>query len=447
MASSRIRRGGIFLKLFAGLWTTFVAIALSVYIFSTSHQQLPRHYGQLDPTPFAARAVGTALAVFDVGGEEALVRWLSDKRTNFRPEVFAISDSGEELIGRTVPEKALAQVRDTPGKSVTSLRVGERTLRLFAVRTDIPPRRKDLLSAFWRTPFWIQVLIALIATCLVAGLLAWSFSRPIRQLDWAMKRAAEGDLNVRISSQVRHHYDEISELAERYDEMAEKINGLIARQKRLFHDVSHELRSPLARIEVAIGLADQNPDRREECLRRIEREVGTLDSLVEELLTYARLDDNAPLTFERMDIAPVLEAVAENAAFEGSARNVSVRLESGGPAEVSIHVDSIARAVENLVRNALRFSPDGGTVSIEASRSARALNIVISDEGPGMPAEVMEKVFLPFVRGSDQKTGSGFGLGMAIAKRAVERNGGSIRAENRRPHGLRIVITLPLSGS
>jgi two-component system OmpR family sensor kinase len=330
-----------------------------------------------------------------------------------------------------------------PQGAVVTVNIASGPLTFLAVRTDRPPR--NLFFDFWRAPLWIRTLIIVLATTLVASLLAWYFSRPIKKLEWAMRKASQGDLNVRIAAEVGHSHDEIGQLAEGYDHMAEQINRLIARQKRLFHDVSHELRSPLARVEVALALAEKNPERRDELVKRIEREVTTLDALVEELLTYARLDDNAPMKLEPTAIAPLLEAITENAQFEGEAKGIRLSLPPVPDCTVNANVDQLGRAIENIVRNALRFTPSGGTVTISTLRRGKALEITVTDQGPGMSAAEIENMFQPFVRGSDQATGSGFGLGLAIAKRAVERHGGTISASNVEPHGLSMTVRLPVS--
>ena len=444
---SFLRQGGTFLQLFVGLWIALAAIGLLVWFASKSYQQVPSSFGDIEAGPGTQRAVHTAVAIWHWNGDAALIRWLCDPQSNQRPEVFVVDETGREVSGRKVPEKAMQTLAERPHHRWVQRPcpggIGCRDLRFFAVRTDLPPR--NLFSAFWHTPLWMHLLFAFLATSLAAGLLAWNFSRPIKKLDWAMRRAAEGDLAVRIAPTIGHRYDEIGELAQRYDAMAEKITGLLARQKRLFHDVSHELRSPLARMEVAVALAAKNPERSEEFLKRIEKDVHTLDALVDELLTYARLDDNAPMNFEDTDAVLLLEDIVDNARFEGSAKKIDVTLRSPSHAVLLLHTDSFARAVENILRNALRYTPEGGAVAVEAKTTADAFTISITDQGPGMNPEELEKLFLPFVRGSTEATGTGFGLGLAIAKRAVERHGGTLTAVNVAPHGLKMTIRLPIS--
>ncbi len=446
MSNRRHYPGGIFIELFVGIWLVLILIGASVWAIGEKYQQVPRNFGHVDSSSRAMRAVRLSTNLARWHGEESLKKFLLDPQVNQRPEVFVVDDSGREITGRKVPETAMQDFANgrPHHHSYVRLVTPRGPLTFFAVRTDRPPR--NLFFDFWFAPLWIRALVIILATTLVSSLLAWYFSRPIKKLEWAMRRASQGDLNVRIASEVGHRHDEIGQLAAGYDNMAEHINSLIARQKRLFHDVSHELRSPLARVEVALALAEKNPERREELMKRIEREVSTLDSLVEELLTYARLDDNAPMKLEPTDVSPILEAIAENAQFEGEARKVRIELQNNSHGLVNANVDQLGRAIENIVRNALRFTPEGGKICISAFNSGKDLVLSVTDQGPGMSDQEIENMFQPFVRGSDQATGSGFGLGLAIAKRAVERHGGSITAANARPHGLCMTVRLPALG-
>ena len=444
MSSRRHHPGGIFIELFVGIWLVLLIIGASVWVIGENYQQFPRNFGHIDSSRRGLRALHLASNLARWHGEESLKRFLLDPQINQRPEVFVLNASGAEITNRTIPQTALEDLRGAVLQgAVVTVNIASGPLTFLAVRTDRPPR--NLFFDFWRAPLWIRTLIIVLATTLVASLLAWYFSRPIKKLEWAMRKASQGDLNVRIAAEVGHSHDEIGQLAEGYDHMAEQINRLIARQKRLFHDVSHELRSPLARVEVALALAEKNPERRDELVKRIEREVTTLDALVEELLTYARLDDNAPMKLEPTAIAPLLEAITENAQFEGEAKGIRLSLPPVPDCTVNANVDQLGRAIENIVRNALRFTPSGGTVTISTLRRGKALEITVTDQGPGMSAAEIENMFQPFVRGSDQATGSGFGLGLAIAKRAVERHGGTISASNVEPHGLSMTVRLPVS--
>ncbi len=463
--SVNLRVSGIFWKFFAGFWITIIAVTGLAWTISADWQDVPQNYGSIERGPGAAKAVSTAVGMIRWGGQEALANWLKDPELNRRPEVFVVDRNGNEITGRKIPDSAIQELAEStaraqeeqmsehgrgmrhgrmhmsiPGVAMTRVQ-GLGMVQVFAVRTDVPKR--PLIATLWRTPWWVFLGLMFVVTSLVSWLLASRYSKPVRKLNWAMERAAAGDFSTRIAKDVGNDYDEIGALARHYDDMAERINGLLARQKRLFHDVSHELRSPLARIDVAIALAQKSPERSREVLERIEREVETLDHLVDELLTYARLDDNAPMEFEPTDIVGLLETVVDDADFEGSAKGVHVTLTAPDKAVVNTHIESLLRAVENLIRNALRFSQEGQTVAVTVTAQDKKLLITVTDSGPGMKPEELKQLFDPFVRGKDQATGNGFGLGLAIAKRAVERHGGTLTAVNMEPHGLQMRIELP----
>ena len=451
--------GGIFLKFFLGLWIAILLVAGLAWTLSADRRDAPQNYGSIERGPGVCRAIDVARNMERWGGTEAMLNWLRDSSSNTKPEVFVLDYRGQEISGRTVPAMALEELRSMDPRTflrghrhrhcgrigvVVAQVEGFGECTFFTVRTDPPPPRPGL-GALWRLPLWVWIVMLAVVTILVSGALAWNQARPVRKLHWAMQKAAEGDLDVRIAGEVGNRHDEIGALARQFDEMAERITGLLKRQKRLFHDVSHELRSPLARISIAIALAQKNPQKTDELLERIERDVQSLDALVDELLTYARLDDNAPMNFEVLNIVPLIEGVVDDANFEGSAKGVSVLFAAPQECIISAHVDTLLRAVENLIRNAIRYSPTQSAIDVNLTTTQGKAIITVADHGPGMPEDEIERMFDPFVRGKNQATGNGFGLGLAIAKRAVERHGGTLSAANRPEGGLMMTITLPLA--
>jgi two-component system OmpR family sensor kinase len=231
--------------------------------------------------------------------------------------------------------------------------------------------------------------------------------------------------------------------------MVQQVQAMIASQRRLFHDVSHELRSPLARMEAAVGLARQSPERIEASLERIERESRRLDALVGEVLTLARLDsgvdDEAPLP---TDLAALLATVVDDARFEGERTGVSVSYAAPESVPMRARGDDLLRAFDNVVRNALRFAPAGSTIDIvlRVTGDGKHAILTVDDKGPGLGPDQLDSVFHRFVRADGGTSGTGFGLGLAIAERAVRAHDGSIEASNREGGGLRMAITLPLQG-
>ena len=238
---------GIFIRFFAGIWLTLLFVGALVWGASSFFTEAPSNYGSFEHSPAAERAIGTALGIARWGGEDALITWLKDPEVNTRPEVFVVDPSGHEISGRSIPQKAAELLAHSgPQEGVYTMRGHGRHMRpfqgyrFFAVRTDIPPSPIRLIM--WKMPWWGWALIAALISVFVAGSVAWTSTRPIKKLQWAMQKASQGVFDVRIANEVGHEHDEIGELARQFDAMAERIHGLFERQKRLFHDVSHELR-------------------------------------------------------------------------------------------------------------------------------------------------------------------------------------------------------------
>ena len=295
-------------------------------------------------------------------------------------------------------------------------------------------------------PLSLTLLAGGLVSLLFAAALAWYFARPIRSLRQAFDQAANGQLGTRIGPQLAGRRDELADLGRDFDRMAGQLQQLLDGQRRLLHDVSHELRSPLARLQAATDLLAQQPERAAEFIERIERESGRMDRLVGELLTLARLDAGiAPRQRERVDLAELVANVAEDAAFEGQQRGCRIVTEGDSGAVLHGDRELLHRALENVVRNALRHSPDGGTVLITSRAGSQPgwLEIRVDDEGPGVPEAELEQIFAPFVRSAGAQSQAGYGLGLAITSRVMRLHGGQAGAENRAGGGLSVRLTLP----
>lgn len=288
--------------------------------------------------------------------------------------------------------------------------------------------------------------MGLVASVGFSALLAWYLSTPIRNLRWAFGAVASGRLETRVGPLMGARRDEIADLGGDFDRMARQIESLIGAQSRLLHDVSHELRSPLARLQAAIGLARQDPARLEATLDRIEREAVRLDELVGQLLTIARLDAGTrDVRHERVELVDLAASIADDARFEALANGRELAFEGQGDAEAEVRVELIQRAFENIIRNGVKFTAEGTSVEVSATATAGAFVLRVADRGPGVPAADLEAIFEPFYRGQNGHAAEGFGLGLAIARRAVEAHGGRIRASNREGGGLLMEIVLPLA--
>jgi len=290
------------------------------------------------------------------------------------------------------------------------------------------------------------VLAGLIASLLCAAGLAWYFAKPIRHLRRAFAKATEGDLDTRVGSAMGGRRDELADLGYDFDHMTERLQALMAGQKRLLHDVSHELRSPLARLQAAIGLARQQPARVADTLDRIEREGERMNGLIGELLTLSRLEAGVPGPVEKVDLGEMLADIVEDGRFEGEPRQVGIDFAVSGSLFVQANPELLHRAIENIVRNALRFSPSGSSVQIEAKPEAGGkIHLQIADHGEGVPEAELEAIFTPFYRGQNVATGDGYGLGLAIARQVISTVNGKIAAKMKSDGstGLLMDIVLP----
>ena len=296
----------------------------------------------------------------------------------------------------------------------------------------------------------IPVLVATLISGLVCFLLARYLTTPIQRLSRATHQYASGDLDLRVEPAMKGRKDEIADLASDFDHMAERLQLLIGSQKQLLSDVSHELRSPLARLQVALGLARQRePGNESPELDRIEIEAERLNELIEQLLSLSRLESSSvPTNTESVDVDQLLLDVIENANYEAESRNCKVQLLESIPASIEANEALLRSAIENVVRNAVIYTEENSEIEISMyidSADPSWLSIKVRDHGPGIPDKMLENIFEPFVRVSEarDRQSGGYGLGLAIVERAIRLHDGEITASNQSDGGLCIHIRLP----
>ncbi|WP_210639495.1 ATP-binding protein [Pseudomonas sp. Tri1] len=291
---------------------------------------------------------------------------------------------------------------------------------------------------------WTPLIIGTVMSALFSGYMAFYLAWPLAYLRRAMSDVAQGRFETRVKPMMGARRDEIVDLAGDCDRMANQLKLLVEAQQHLLHDISHELRSPLTRMQAAIGLLQQDPARLE-MVERIDRESVRMDILIEALLTLARLQGR-PESIERepIDIVELLSVIVEDARFEAQMKGCQVSLQAC-PAFVSrVSGELLYRCFENVIRNAVRYTRPGSTVVVvaETTTEAGCLTVRISDQGPGVENDRLQDIFHPFERGLNDSS-AGFGLGLAIASRAVEIHGGTIMARNEPAGGLTVEISLP----
>jgi signal transduction histidine kinase len=295
----------------------------------------------------------------------------------------------------------------------------------------------------------VPLVSGAIVILLTGLLLAWYLTGPLRHLAWAFREMQAGRLETRVSPLMGSRRDEIADLAHDFDRMAARLEQLTASRQVLLHDISHELRSPLGRMQAAIGLMRQAPDRLDEMMGRVEREADRMDALIEQLLTLHRLESAPVRDAERarVDLVELLESIVEDANFEAQTKGATVELAADTRFVTDVNGELIYRAFENVVRNAVKYTAEGTTVSVHAGTrdGGRTLSVNVRDRGPGVPAHRLQAIFEPFVRVEGSEHVRGVGLGLAIAQRAIALHGGQIVAHARDGGGLGVEMLLPRS--
>ncbi len=424
---------------------------------------------RVDTGPVAELMVDSVAATLKQGGSNA-VRELVGENTS--QTIYVLDAHGQDILGRKVTPELQFQAEQLlsmdAGRSVVRRLAapdGSHYLVFVKWRDHRPPGAGGGVIGMiehmgpppdsplnFRPPhhFWplIPIVFALLASLLFAALLAWYFARPIRALHDAFEAASAGDFTPRFNPVPGIGSDELDDLGRDFDRMSAQLEALLDGQRRLLHDVSHELRSPLARLQAAIGLAHQQPDKVGSSLERIERESVRKDKLVGELLTLARLEASAALPMrEPIALMDLIDEVVSDARFEAQQAGRTIKV--SGLAVVSVRgaPDLLWRALENVVRNAIKHSPQGEQVDIEiAAADASHVTITVQDRGPGVPEADLQAIFAPFFRSNATANDvDGHGLGLAIARRVVLAHGGAIAAHNRADGGLSVQLTLPVA--
>lgn len=445
--------GRLFWKFLIAFWLALLLAGAVVGTTVWLHQRAQEQAAErLATGPRDALLVRIAALTLRHGGVDALRSLLEEWRDERGVPVLAVDDSGRELLRRPFGPEALAGARELAQSDVrprvarqVSASDGSQYLLFVLAREGTVPHRHHPPQP---PPFAFLLLGGLLGSLAFSALLAWYLSRPIRNLSWALRQIEEGRLETRVRPLMGRRRDEISDLGADFDRMAGQIEALVGAQKRLLHDVSHELRSPLARLQVAVGLARQQPAKLDQYLERIERESQRLDQLVGEVLTLARLESGMVQgRWEEIDLGDLLAGVVEDACFEAEAegRRIGLVNEAEGRDRLHGQAELLHRAIENIIRNALRHTPEGGAVEVALREGGLGLRLTVDDHGPGLPEAELAAIFKPFRRGVHEQEGNGYGLGLAIAQRAIEAHGGVIQVVNRPEGGLQVIIDLPAS--
>jgi len=449
----------LFWKIFVSFWLSLILFS-GLTLWSTSHylDNVRSRTHSVQPRQHVIHHIEHAQTIATQQGLDGLRKWLTKLDKQEAIPYLLIDEKGNDLINRPVPLRIQRRIK----KHEQRLHDDEhehRDLRPHQRPIIINGQRYRLIADFQSITLGrvlqrprviaIPLFIAMLISGIVCLMLARYLTSPISKLRKATNKLAAGDLTQRVSPLLGSRKDEIVDLANDFDHMAEKIQNLVTSHKQLLRDASHELRSPLARLQVALGLARQrNSKNTVEEFDRIEREAERLNELIGQLLSLARLETgNMSLQNETFNLTNLLENITHDAAYEARASHRDVKIIHSIP--ISIHGNAVLlhSALENVIRNAIRYTDENTSVELSMSTdNDDHVNIKIRDYGPGIPDDMLTRIFEPFVRVGEarDRTSGGYGLGLAIASRAISLHGGSITAHNEIDKGMSINIELPI---
>ncbi len=422
------------------LWS-FATLVVSLIAFAGISRFLSeRAFRRGEPLrhPLAVQAEHARQA-FEAGGREQLAFYLEQLHSFFPGDHHLTDTNGKDVLTGEDRSSLLAQARTRPGmpgfgrgRMVMAAPTADGRYRFIAV---VQRRPLDLWSF---VPYYLLVLLAVALLCYM---LATNLATPLRVLGQAVERFGKGNLSARVNSR---RQDEIGELSRAFDQMADRIQTLLTAERRLLQDISHELRSPLARLNFAVELV-RTADDREGAVARLKKEIDRLTHLVGSLLQVTRVEgDPASLNQEVFSLNELLRELAADGAIEAEVRGCRLVVKEEEQILVRADHELLRRAVENILRNAIRHAPEATAVEIALDCQPSTVSVSIRDCGPGVPEEMLSSIFKPFFRvdGARDRASGGAGLGLAIAQSAITLHRGNLSAVNMHP-GLLVRIELP----
>lgn len=437
----------LFWRILATFW---LAIALVAGLAMLLGHALNQDAWILGRHPALQGLAETWTEVYERQGPLAAQRLLEQHRHRARVDVQVLAENGQPIIRGTFPARAAAfearhQDRERPlpwrrlTADYTSPTTGE--TYLFIYRIPHPE-----LQAWHRGSLAWPLSALGIALVVLTGfslLLTLSITRPLDRLRRAVHDLGQTTYQQQSLARLATRRDELGVLASDFNRMGARLQALIGSQRQLLRDVSHELRSPLARLRIALGLAERaTPTEREVIWPRLAKECDRLEALISEILELSRLDAEPGAAID-VDLPDMFEQLKDNARIVAPTQRIDSRVEPG--IRYTGWPDMLERALDNLLRNALRFNPEGVPVELRAQRDGQDLVISVRDHGPGVADEHLPQLSEPFFRAPGQ-TAAGHGLGLAIARRAAERHGGQLQLANHPDGGFIARLRLPLAG-
>jgi signal transduction histidine kinase len=383
-------------------------------------------------------------------GPEVAQQYLEQRKRRYHIDTQVLNEAGEAVVPGTFPRRAAVfeqrqgnDHRPLPWRRLTAEYTSPTSGETYLLIYRIPHPELDA----WHRDSLIWPLsalgIALVVLTLFSLLVTLSITRPLSRLRGAVHDLGQASYQQNSLARLASRRDEFGVLANDFNRMGSRLQSLIGSQRQLLRDVSHELRSPLARLRIALALAERaEPEQRDSYWPRLTRECDRLEALISEILVLARVDAEQAHA-EPVDVNAVVNGVCKDAQL-GAPEQV-IRLTETPGLSLPGWPTLVERAVDNLLRNALRFNPEGQPIEVNAERDGEHILLSVRDHGPGVAAEHLEQLGEPFFRAPGQ-TAPGHGLGLAIARKAAERHGGALQLANHPQGGFVATLVLPVQG-
>jgi two-component system sensor histidine kinase CpxA len=445
----------IFLKIFLWFWLTMVLVALGfVFVWNLENNAAPSRES------LTADAVGlyasSAAQAYEANGATAAEQSLQHLQKTFGIRAALLGENMQSVVG-TLDRADQRLVASAKSSGQTQFEVRGNFAEVAAVAQGRSGKNYVLIAQLPRRTSGLfrgsagQQLLRWAIAILISGVVCYTLTlyliRPVLRIRSAASSIAGGNFSARAAPNLAQRRDEMGDLVRDFNQMAERIERLMETQQQLLRDISHELRSPLARLTVALEIARKGAgNEATDALNRIEQESERLNEMIGRLLTLARINSLVdPPQHRRVSLRPLLDHIAQDANFEAAIKSCQVEVTGGHDCQIEGSHELLHSAIENVVRNAVRHTSSGSNVQIHLECDGKHSRIAISDEGPGVPVAELEKIFRPFYRLSDAREhrSGGTGIGLAITQQVARLHGGSVTAHNAVPHGLVVEFELP----
>jgi len=454
----------IYLKIFIGFWAinvlTILGHNLYGYWFDIRPEDALLRNEENPYDRFALRGLNATIDAIIHYDLETIQNGVANAEEWVFRRVFIVDDSGHDLRGRTIPpvianilphltleSPAYRTSHDDQTYAARMILLPDgHTIKIVSFSTPFHGRR--VIWQFYFTSNWDYFLLSILISGGACLFFARHMSHDFRALQTATKEIAKGDLSVRISPQFEKRHDEIAELSRDFDNMTARLEKSMQEQRRLIKDVSHELRSPLARLQFALGIAQQRSGgTAKEELERARQAADYLNDIITTILSFPTTERETWDLDDAIDIRSMLESLVDDFRVEAKEKDVTLEFESDlDEAVVATYSNTLIGVFENILRNALHYTATGSVINVSLHRSGDTFRVRISDQGPGVREEELADIFEPFYRTDEarDRASGGYGLGLSIAQRTIALHNGEITARNRPEGGLQVEVALPV---